>query len=98
MNLLDQVTRLLFDCQHPNLSRVFTIQHRSYQVCCDCGAEFDYSFETMPSHRVRLIRPRCGSVTFVPLISGSDIDRTTTCVGGSREQRPPASSDYRSNW
>ncbi len=44
------VTRLLdfiFGCHHSNLSRVFTIARRTYRVCCDCGAEFDYSLETM---------------------------------------------------
>ena len=37
----------LFGCHHSNLSRVFTIRRRTYRVCCDCGAEFDYSLETM---------------------------------------------------
>ena len=44
------VARLLdciFGCHHGNLSRVFTIQRRTYRVCCDCGAEFDYSFQRM---------------------------------------------------
>ena len=35
----------LFGCHHSNLSRVFTIRRRTYRVCCDCGAEFDYSIE-----------------------------------------------------
>lgn len=39
----------LFGCPHKSLSRVFTISKRSYRVCCDCGAEFDYSWETMSS-------------------------------------------------
>jgi hypothetical protein len=62
MNMLDCVARLLFDCHHRHLTRVFTIQRRSYQVCCDCGGEFDYSFETMSAHRVKLARPRCASL------------------------------------
>jgi hypothetical protein len=37
----------LFGCHHSHLSRVFTINRRSYRVCCDCGAKFDYSLETM---------------------------------------------------
>ena len=51
-----KVTRLLdfiFGCHHRNLSRVFTIRRRSYRVCCDCGAEFDYSIETMAMRRQR---------------------------------------------
>jgi uncharacterized membrane protein len=37
----------LFGCHHRNLSRVFTIDGRTYQVCCNCGAEFDYSLKYM---------------------------------------------------
>ena len=37
----------LFGCHHRNLSRVFTINGRTYRVCCGCGAKFDYSLETM---------------------------------------------------
>lgn len=36
-----------FGCRHRKLSRVFTIDGRSYKVCCDCGARFFYSLETM---------------------------------------------------
>jgi hypothetical protein len=51
-----QVTRLLnflFGCRHTHLSRVFTIHRHTYRVCCDCGAEFDYSLETMVLQRRR---------------------------------------------
>lgn len=34
-------------CRHSALSRVFTLQRRTYQVCFDCGAQLDYSLETM---------------------------------------------------
>jgi len=37
----------LFGCHHSNLSRVFTIDRRTYRVCCDCGAQFGYSLATM---------------------------------------------------
>jgi hypothetical protein len=44
----------LFGCHHSNLSRVFTLDGRTYRVCCSCGAKFDYSLENMCSgHRVR---------------------------------------------
>jgi len=36
-----------FGCRHAKLSRVFTLEGRSYKVCCDCGARFDYSLRTM---------------------------------------------------
>ena len=41
----------LFGCYHHQLSRVFTIRRRTYQVCVECGREFEYSWELM--HRKR---------------------------------------------
>ncbi len=41
----------LCGCHHRNLSRVFTIGGRTYRVCCDCGARFGYSLETMSIER-----------------------------------------------
>ncbi len=41
----------LFGCHHHNLSRVFAIHGRTYQVCCDCGAEFKYSLTKMTIER-----------------------------------------------
>jgi hypothetical protein len=38
---------LAFGCTHCNLSRVFSIRRRTYQVCYDCGREFNYSLATM---------------------------------------------------
>ena len=44
-----------FGCHHSKLSRVFTINGHSYKVCCDCGATFRYSLETMSiQHRRKL--------------------------------------------
>jgi uncharacterized membrane protein len=37
----------LFGCHHVHLSRVFTLDGETYQVCCDCGAKYEYSLETM---------------------------------------------------
>jgi hypothetical protein len=37
----------VFGCHHSNVSRPFTLRSRTYRVCCDCGAEFDYSLETI---------------------------------------------------
>lgn len=36
-----------FGCHHAKLSRVFTIEGHTYKVCCDCGAHFEYSLQTM---------------------------------------------------
>ncbi len=47
MKSLTKVVDYLFGCHHEHLSRVFTINKRSYRVCCDCGANFDFSLITM---------------------------------------------------
>ncbi len=47
MRYMAAVFEFLFGCHHGNLSRVFTIGGRSYRVCCDCGAQFCYSLDTM---------------------------------------------------
>ncbi len=47
MAILTALFEFLFGCHHRNLSRVFTIRARTYKVCMDCGAEFDYSLHTM---------------------------------------------------
>jgi hypothetical protein len=41
MNPLLWIFQFAFECHHRHLSRVFTIKHRSYRVCFDCGREFD---------------------------------------------------------
>jgi hypothetical protein len=48
----------LFGCHHGNLSRVFTLDGRTYRVCCGCGAKFDYSLEKMRTGHRALWRPR----------------------------------------
>ena len=47
IHFVGTVADYLFGCHHKALSRVFTIRHRTYQVCCDCGVEFEYSLKTM---------------------------------------------------
>jgi hypothetical protein len=34
-------------CHHNQLSRVFTIKQRTYQVCFKCGKEVEYSWALM---------------------------------------------------
>ncbi|HTZ96222.1 MAG TPA: hypothetical protein VMB18_07485 [Terriglobales bacterium] len=41
----------LFGCHHSHLSRVFTLDGRTYKVCCDCGAKFAYSLTSMSIER-----------------------------------------------
>jgi hypothetical protein len=53
---LANVLDIAFGCHHRKLSRVFTIDNHTYRVCCDCGARFNYSLETMSiRHRRRLL-------------------------------------------
>jgi hypothetical protein len=55
MAFLLAVLDFLFGCHHLHLSRVFTLQGETYRVCCDCGARFAYSLETMSiEHRLAL--------------------------------------------
>jgi hypothetical protein len=47
MNPLRWALQLAFGCRHGQLSRVFTIKERTYQVCIECGQEFEYSWALM---------------------------------------------------
>jgi hypothetical protein len=42
-----------FGCHHRQMSRVFTINKRTYRVCFQCGQEFEYSWASMHSVRSR---------------------------------------------
>lgn len=64
MKLLIWVFQFALRCHHRQMSRVFTIKKRTYQVCCKCGQEFEYSWA--------LMRPRRSNVAdnpYVPLNS-----------------------------
>jgi hypothetical protein len=49
MKLLLWIFQFVFGCRHSQLSRVFTIDKRTYQVCVECGRECEYSWELMHS-------------------------------------------------
>ncbi len=51
MAILLATLDFLLGCHHVYLSRVFTLQGETYRVCCDCGAKFAYSLETMSIER-----------------------------------------------
>jgi len=51
MSILTAILDFLFGCRHGHLSRVFTLQGETYRVCCDCGAKYGYSLETMSIER-----------------------------------------------
>jgi hypothetical protein len=41
MNPLSWIIHFVFGCHHRHMSRVFTIKKRTYEICFDCGKEFD---------------------------------------------------------
>ena len=43
----ERIYDLLLGCTHRQLTRPFTIDKRTYCVCCDCGREFTYSLDAM---------------------------------------------------
>jgi hypothetical protein len=47
MKPLSWILQFVFGCHHSQLSRVFTIKQRTYQVCFECGKEFEYSLALM---------------------------------------------------
>jgi hypothetical protein len=49
MKSLTWAFRTVFWCHHSEMTRVFTIKERTYQVCLDCGQEFEYSWSRMHS-------------------------------------------------
>jgi len=46
---LHRIFSYVFECHHRELSRVFTIENRTYQVCFACGKDLNYSWELMHS-------------------------------------------------
>lgn len=44
------LSQSLFGCRHAALSRPFTINGRTYEVCLECGARFAYSLDALPIH------------------------------------------------
>ena len=43
MKPLLRIFKSSFGCRHRQRSSVFTIKKRMYQVCLNCGEEFEYS-------------------------------------------------------
>jgi hypothetical protein len=62
MKLLLWIFQFAFACRHSQMSRVFTIQKRTYQVCVACGQEFEYSWVLMHT-----LRPNVADHAYAPL-------------------------------
>jgi hypothetical protein len=60
MKWLLDVLRVL-DCRHRHLSRVFTIERRSYKVCFDCAREFDLPGAAAPMRSGMTVGARLGA-------------------------------------
>lgn len=58
------IFRFVFGCHHRQLSRVFTINKRTYQVCIKCGQQGEYSWELM-----RSLPPNVTDYPYAPLNS-----------------------------
>jgi hypothetical protein len=50
------ILHFVFGCRHRRKSGVFTIKKRTYQVCLNCGQEFEYSWVQMRSVRSNVVR------------------------------------------
>jgi hypothetical protein len=63
MKQLLRIFQLAFgSCHHSHLSRVFTLEKRTYQVCFECGQEFDYCWALM-----RRVQPSVANDAYAPL-------------------------------
>ena len=71
---------ILFGCSHSHVSRPFTIDHASYEVCLDCGKQIAYSVQEMRPltrgeiHRMKIAS--AGELKVVPLAAPAPILRT----------------------
>lgn len=54
---LARVLEVAFGCHHSKLSHVFTVNGHSYKVCCECGATFHYSLESMSIRQRKTMFP-----------------------------------------
>ena len=64
MKLLLQVYQSAFGCHHSQLSRVFTIKKRTYQICVECGREFEYSWACMHSMQSSVADKACAPLEY----------------------------------
>lgn len=56
--MFEQFLKSLLGCSHENMSRVWTINLRTYRVCLDCGLERDWHWRWMkywtPPHQTHI--------------------------------------------
>ncbi len=69
--ILNFFTEILFGCSHSRLSRPFTLNDETYEVCLDCGKQIYYSAQEMrpltPWEVRRMKAAQAGEVKVVPI-------------------------------
>ena len=69
--VLNFFSEILFGCTHSRVTRPFTLENETYEVCLDCGKQIFYSPTEMRRRtpfEVRRIRAaRAGEVKVVPI-------------------------------
>ena len=69
MRPLLQMFQFAFGCHHRQRTAVFTIKKRTYQVCPDCGQEFEYSWGLMHALGSRVADSPEAQLNSIPLNS-----------------------------
>lgn len=69
--VLNFFAEILFGCSHSKLSRPFTLNSETYEVCLDCGKQIYYSAQEMrpltPWEVRRMKAAQAGEVKVMPL-------------------------------
>ncbi|MGA7887334.1 MAG: hypothetical protein WCA44_16460 [Acidobacteriaceae bacterium] len=69
--VLNFFTEILFGCSHSKLTRPFTLNEETYEVCLDCGKQIYYSAQEMrpltPWEVRRMKAAHAGEVKVVPI-------------------------------
>ena len=69
--VLNFFSEILFGCTHTRVTRPFTLEHETYEVCLDCGKQIYYSATEMrrltPFEVRRMKAARAGEVKVVPI-------------------------------
>ena len=69
--VLSFFSEILFGCTHTRVTRPFTLDHQTYEVCLDCGKQIFYSATEMrrlTAFEVRRLKAaRAGELKVVPI-------------------------------
>jgi hypothetical protein len=69
--VLNFFAEILFGCSHSKLSRPFTLNDETYEVCLDCGKQIYYSAQEMrpltPWEVRRMKAEQAGEVKVLPM-------------------------------